>query len=421
MTDLDRKSKPGTVLLLDTALADVFVDHGPHRTDLDDGGDHYYESPSDRTNLAHPRSVSVVADMRPTTTGVLVFHGDAGTHNYRVRINAGSIEAHEAGALIVSVAVPGLSVGVDRKVLVHWACHAADGGDVHHELTVHNYVTGAWAHASAVVDALDPEPACDLFVAAAYGGGDVFDGVLRAVRIDRRYVSSTEAREDWVAESTPPTMEGRRRTPAITAPADELALGDDGELAGPALLLAGAATRDADSRLVTPLVNVVPRSPFASETASPVLERYYRNAPDDAAFTMCVRYLWHAFCSPKTNAARVRVHVKVDGDGSDTTPIALRMYSIAGLPVGGPPQAMSWHRTGDVVLEGSNDPGAWVDLGLLRLRREPSGLTFLALAWSFETPDPYESTLVVNAVTVEPLYLQLEDPGLGDVDDKGGG
>ena len=89
-------------------------------------------------------------------------------------------------------------------------------------------------------------------------------------------------------------MTGRRRTPMLTGPADELMIPNEGQLAGPGFLWALAATQRADTRTVTPLVNVVPVAPYL-ETYDYAPVRYFKRAPDSTVYHLSLRYLFHAY------------------------------------------------------------------------------------------------------------------------------
>jgi hypothetical protein len=178
--------------------------------------------------------------------------------------------------------------------------------------------------------------------------------------------------------------------------------------------------------MVTPLVNICPKNPYV-ETNAYAPARYFRPAWDSSVYHLSTRYLWHAYVSPKTNYARVRLHVRAynSGGGSIGT-VYLRVYSVAGLPVGGQGmQPLVYYRTTTLAIAApTSASGAWQDLGVVRIAKEDSGLTYFCMAFSIglDAGGPLESAtrLKVNAVTIEPFFKELENPGNGDIDDKGG-
>lgn len=427
MTILSRLSKADTIYLSEpngAGAAALATDIGQERTSLTNNTTYVSESPSARTAISATREVAIVVDLTNASSGVLLFHGNAGAYGYRVRVNAGAIEVSESALLLVSVTIPDMAAGA-RACLVSW-CQRVENLDVVSELAVCNLVTGAWAfgtttHAANAVTSTDT-----LVIGAGFAGSSAFSGGVTAfqtVRISRRFHSTTEQSEDFVAESTPPAFTGRRRTPMLTGPSDELLLSAEGQLAGPTYLWALAATRQADTRTVTPLVNVVPRSPYL-ETSDYQPERYFRTAPDSPVYHMPIRYLFHGYVPRKVNHAWVRIHVSADHvfGGPSISRIYFRGYSLANLAVGQPgiPKPLAWHKTADAVIS-SPTTGTWLELGALRLSKEASGLTYFVLAFSFGLDSgatlEAETAFKVNAITVEPYFGDLGAGGWGDVDE----
>lgn len=418
MTPLHRNSKFTTALLLDDA-ADIYVDHSPERTDLVDQTTWVEEVPSGRAALEVARTVAVVASITDADTGVLVRHGDAGGYGYRISIGAGGeVRCAEAGALKLAATLPGVGAGAQR-FLVHWA-KRVDGSAVLSELALFNYTTGAWhiiraTHSSGAVSGTD-----GLTVGAGWGGAETFSGSLAAVhglRIDWRFISTTEAAGDWVAEVDPPELLGRRRDPLLAGAADDLEVAADGDLCGPAQLVAGAATLRADQRLAGAFVNCVPPAPHTERLPlSP--PQFYRVSPDGAeGWRLCLRYLWHGYLPQTVNVARVRAHVRafdIAAAGPTISPLRLRVFSLANLILAGLPDdpELVANRGPVVTLETPNGAGDWVDLGTVRLAREDTGLSYLALGFLIDATedegDSYFTGFKVQALTADPFAQDLE-------------
>lgn len=418
MTDLHRNSKSSSAILLDSALSDIFVDLSRERTSLSEGAGYLYENPSARTAIDAPRSVSFTVDLVTDSSGVMVFHGDAGGYGYRVSIAAGVISCAAGGVVQVSATVPGLS-GVSGLVLVHWAARPYDGS-VRSELALYNFTTEEWAVVGATHAAVATTASHNLVIGAAHAGGSAFSGGfddIHTLRIDRRFVATTEAARDFVADVTPPTLTGESREPFPTGPAEQLEIVNDGNLAGPSYLIAGAATRQADQRLVGPFVNLtINDPPFELVVTDP--PQWYRASPDGWG-QWCIRYLWHGYLSPQVNVAHVRVHVRVaEGDSGETTsPVRFRAYSAANILEGKP---LAYYRTAAHSILAPNGAGAWVDLGELKLRREPSGLSYIALGFLIDATEDegveYSTGWKLNAITVDPYSRDLGGGGVGDVE-----
>lgn len=424
-TTLHPGSKSCTTVLLDIASAAINVDLGPHRTSLTNAGTYLNEANSARSAIAAPRNVTVVASMRTSDSGTLLMLGGLVTYSYRITLSTGVISCAEDGILRVAVAMPGLT-GSFRKCLVHWS-QRVEGVNVVSELAVYNFSALTWAFATATHAAGTPSATDSLTVCAATSGASVYTGglaAIAAVHIGRRFRTTTEAAGDWVGDPAPPTITGLRRTPALTGPAAELGFVSEGNFAGPGFLMAGAATRAADSRCVGPFVNIVTTTP-TSELLVSTPVRFYRPTPDAASgWQLCVRYLWHGFLSPKTNAARVRAHIRGFDEthaGATISPIRFRGFSLAHLPVGLPNQpAMTWTRTGIASITSVSATGVWIDLGVLQLVREPSGLSYFALGFKLEPAvgegTSFDTAWQLNAITVDPFTLDVGGGGNGDTE-----
>jgi hypothetical protein len=423
MTALNRNSKADTAFFSEpngAGAAALATDISQARTNLTNNTTYVSETNSARTAIAYPREVSIVVNLTNVSSGVLLYHGGAASYGYRVRVNAGAIEVAEGGSTLVSVTIPGM-IGTARKVMVHWS-ERVDGGSLRSEVLLYNFTTGAYAYGTATHSVGSPSNTDSLIIGAAWGGATTFSGGVSAffaVRVGRRFHSTTEAKEDWILEATPPAISGRRRKPLLTFPQGELPIAGEGQLAGPSYLWAGAATRQADSRLITPLVNVVPRNPTNEDNSySPT--RMFRDAPDDNRYHWCVRYLFHAFASPKTNKARVRINVRCF-HSSGGTPIAacyFRMYSVANLPLAGqgmPPPLKFYKSTTVAASTTPSTLGVWLDLGTVQIARDDKGLSYFILGFSIglDTGAPVESLTAfrVRAITVEPYFGESDNGG----------
>ena len=424
MTALSLVSKGDLAFLCEPAgggAASVIVDVSEQRTNLTNNTTYCTEANSARTAIAAPRTICVVVDMTTGSSGFLVHHGtSAAAYKYAISKSGTNICLSENAAVILTVAVPGLAAAA-RKFLIHWA-QRPDGAFNFNECVIYNFATAAWVFGSVTATAITPVSTDTFTIGATTTGTSAYSLGMTAfytVAVGRRFHSTTESVIDHVAVPTPPSMPGRRRTPRITGASTDLTIAGDGNFAGPQYLSALAATRDADARLLTPLVNLVVANPY-TELVTPVT-RYNRTAPGAVNYRLSTRWLWHAWPGPQCNAARVRIHVAVTGTGS-VCPIQFRMYSLANLPVGQPkPPPLVYYFSPTVQIAASTGAaGAWLDLGQVRLARDDAGMTYLALALSFNNggADIYTTNVKVRAVTVEPLSADLTGGGYGDQNDK---
>lgn len=426
MTALSRVSKGDLAFLCEPAgggAAACIVDVSEQRTNLINQTTYVNEATSARTAIDTPRTVCVVVDMTTASSGLLVHHGSApAVYGYAIDKSGTNVRVSENNTIRVTLALPGLAAGA-RKMLVHWG-QRVDGSNVVSEVAAYNFVTGVWAVAAATHAAFATTSSHTFTIGATATGTSVYSlgiSAFHAVSVGRRFHSTTESSIDFVVEPTPPAMPGRRRVPNLTGPSGDLLIAGDGSFAGPSYLWALAATRDADSRLITPLVNLVFANSYA-ETVTPTA-RYHRLAPNSTTFRLSTRWLWHAWPGPKVNAARVRVHVAVTG-AMGVCPVRFRLYSIANLPVGqpNPPPLLAYSTTTVSIAASTGAAGVWLDLGQVRLARDDAGMTALALALNFNDGggDAFTTQVKIRAVTVEPLSADLSGGGQGDVDDKKG-
>lgn len=417
MTALPRLSKADTIVLLEPSgagAAALATDVGQERTNLTNATTYVHESPSARAALTYPREISVVVDLNRNDIAVLVEHGNGtGSYTYRMTVTEGAVVCAENG---VSRVTGSLTVdGVVRRYMLHWSTRP-EGTSVRHELLLVNMATNTVVFSTALAAAPTTNAAWNLYVNGdGAGGGSALPVTrYRTVRIGRRHHSTTEAWEDYISQTAPPSLTALQRTPLLTFPSSELPIAESGAFAGPAYLWAGAACRQADRRLVTALVNLQPRFPYV-EANNYAPTRYFRDAYDDDAYHLSVRYLWGAWTHPKTNKVRARVFARVhENDGLPTTaPVYLRLYSIEGHPNA---PAKYYYTTSAVISAANGTLGAWVELGELPLARDAEGFTYLALAFSIGldagVPGEGSTRLTVRAVQIEPIYVESEGMGL---------
>lgn len=426
MTLLHRNSKADTALLLDRDAATITTDLGPERTNLTNVTTYLEEDPSPRAAIDAPRNITIVATMQTGWGGTLIELGNNATYSWRLSVSGDEVFAAEGGLLRVRLPVPGLTDSKVR-VVVHWSQHT-QGVIVFSELAIYNDATGQWAFATASHSAATPDPDDTLTIGASFGGGSPYSGeadAVLAVHLGRRFHSTTEARQDWVAESTPAAFTGFDRSPALTAAAADLVIAGEGEFAGPSFLMAGAATRQAGQRAVGHFINLDIREPHV-ELLAPDPVRWYRPTPSGAdGWQWCVRYLWHGLLSPKVNVAAVRIHVRaaeVTG-GSTISPVRFRAFSIADLPLnGGPDKAMTYYRGPIVSVTSPSSAGVWVELGTVRLARDAEGLSYFALGFLIDADEDegvlHNTSWKLNAITVTPFAKDLSGGGFGGDMDK---
>lgn len=423
MTLVHPNSKADTVLLLDATVTDIFVDLGQYRTNLTDHTTYLDESPSARSAIDAPRNITVRLVMRPGWSGVILQLGNAVSYSYRINLTSGGdLQFAEAGLLRATVTPPSLSSAY--TYLVHWSQRAAGTGVVD-EISVYNYDTDEWefateSHSDSAVSASDT-----LTVAAGYGGASPYSGGIEsfsAVHIGRRFHSTTEAKEDWVGQSSPIVMAGRYRRPLLTGLSTDLQIANDGDFAGPTFNMGLAAVEQSDMRLVSPHVNIVtPYSAVEDNTYYP--DNMVRLTPDNVHYRWSLRYLYNGI-AVKTNRARVRIFVKaynIVNPANPICPVHFSMYSIEDMyTLFTEGVVTNWRKTTPVAITTPAPDGVWLDLGSMQVLRDGGDGVYYALGYSFnlDAGGAYDdlTRFQIQTVTIEPYFYPV-----GDGDDGLGG
>lgn len=417
MTDLHRLSKADTVFL-GLVAGGLAVDQSQERVDLTDNTTYLRESSSARTAITAPREISLLFTAKTGDSGILLNHGtnDGASSTFRVDVTGGVLRCLENGSVRVQAALPALS-GSDREFIAQWSTRP-EGTQVRSELIVINDTIGTLAFAFATHAVGTTNSGWSLQV-GGYGNApttpyDIAD--ISGVRIGKRFHSMTEAVEDFRAESTKPALLGTVRDAVLPINAD---LGLEGQFAGPAYLLAGAAARDDDRRLISPLVNVRAPAEFSIAKADHTGDnrRFYRTAPGDPGFYLAAQH-WHVVpVPPNVNKARVRIFVRMHTVDAGPCDLIFAAYSWANFPfVGEAVKPPVIYRTGNTLINETHASGGgeWLDLGDVQLARDEFGLTSICLAHSFDYDEDSkaadDTVFAVLAIVVEP-YSKPADPG----------
>lgn len=427
-TSIHVYAKPDTVLLLDIVAGNDEVDYSQSRTNLTNNTTYLTEANSARTALSGNREVAVVVQLTSSDTGILVNHGNGGATSYRLTINvAGTVLAQENGSTVVSLALPSLAVS-ERNVLICWS-QFQYGSSVRSEVFAYNYTAGTFAYAAATHSETVPSASDTLTINGQHGGGGGHSGGLADwlyLRIGRRHHSVTEVREDWLGQSSPPTMtQTRRLAPLLPDRTNITDMAADDALCGPEYLWSGHVFTHADRRLVGPIVNARIQNPVTITYAyAEDLTAWWRTAPGDSTLRMTSALLWRCPVPLKVNRAYARVWLRMNNGAAATVATAtVRVYSMANLPVVGEPDAsLVYHRT-DAVTRATDDGtaagvGALATPGALDLAVDASGYTWIAVAVKFDEAHAQiaNTELFVHMLTVDPYHEGTDGVGLGAED-----
>lgn len=413
MTALHRLSKLDTRVLVDNS-EDLFVDLSSYRTNLTDGSTYFYEPTSGRTALDGERNLAIVVELTSSSSGTLLYHGatDGSDYTFQVYVDGGTVFFNENGNNLARVDLPYIG-GTPVEYVIAWSTfEVVTTSTLHrHEFTV--YALGAYVHKFATAT----PPTTSLtwqFNIGGYGAGtDVpsgFAAALKRARVGGRFVSHTEIREDFIAERSPPTVDGARRCEGVPI-THGTELDTHGSFAGPVYLAAGRGARQGMHRLMGPLVNCVSRSPHQL-TSSYAPTNWHRIAWGADTSRLYLAWLFRRAVPPTARDLIARVHVNMWTAGSDTVPVYLRLYSIAELPTvfTDVKQVAKFH-TPEVSVEfdegGVGGDGQWVELGTCRIARNAAGFSYFALAYDFNHDEAdanlANTRLAVRALTIDPV------------------
>lgn len=340
---LDRNSKADTRFFCDAAgsgAAALAVDLSQYRTDLTNNTT-YLTSTDTRLAVRSPREISVVIDIATANSRVVLNWGNVAgtTYIYRITLAAGgNVQFGHNNALLTTVVCPNIAAGA-RSYVLHWSTDYDERAATYYsEFAICDVTSGDWTIARVTHSQPNAPAGGDQFNISGYGAGStLFTGGLTAydfVRVGCRFHSTTEAREDWVTESSAPSVDGVQldvelaptSTSFFTAdPAEDVsdALLDEETFAGPielATVINAAANR---KRLYGPIINFAPNAPAAvQDTYTPA--KFYKDY-------LCLGFVFEHRWPSYTTRVKVRIHaqtwIAAGAPGGTTVSVTLHVYA----------------------------------------------------------------------------------------------
>jgi hypothetical protein len=257
-----------------------------------------------------------------------------------------------------------------------------------------------------------------MYILANAAGSSEYTDDCHAFRFSSgRFHTATEAREDFIAVSSAPTIDYEtRREPLIVDLASGLAEVDG--LVGPVQAMAAADAQQNDLVLTSPVANVVFNTP-AYELNDGTTNPQRLTLPPGETDTD-----WHMIGStlllrtvPRTiNRLRIRAHIETQSGATGTTDV--RVYTMTRPPNAGDSviaqaPVMEWYHTTTETIndEAASHDGDWYDLGDTAIARDPQGKTWIALAFKSSLANG-AGYIRVRALTVDPA-LDLSGGNFG--------
>jgi hypothetical protein len=340
-----------------------------------------------------PLALEMLITANSTDTGYLYTHESAAA-GLRISVAAGPIIEIRVnnGLATGSLTLTGIA-GTRESLLVRWSIEAnvfttGAANAYRSNLSVWNITDGTYFKTTATHVVPVDATGSAIFGARTTAGSAAYTGDITAVRWSvGRYHPAAEAREDFIATTSAPTLAFESRL-EVPVPTRASGAGDDGMFAGPVFMAAAASLRLADIRQASPQLAETYRDTPTQDTSPPAVRQWLD--PDGSGLWFLGQHLEHRAVPRTTNRLHVRLHVqawRVDASGPDD--VVVRVYSMSRPPgpgmVNGPP-ASPWVKFYQEVTINSADGsgttgGAWYSLDPLRIARDPShDGTWLAIA-----------------------------------------
>ena len=411
-TILDRLSKADTRALLirdGGGAADLAVDQSQWRTDLTNNTT-YLTSTDTRLAVVAPREIAVVVKLATGNSGIVLNWGNVAgtTYIYRITISAGSVQFGHNNALLTSITPPNVGA-IYRLYAIHWSTdYDYVEGTYYSEMAVCDLTTGTWSITRITHSSPNAPAGGDQFNVIGRGAGSSpFTGgigVVDYVRVGCRFHSTTEAKEDWYAESSAPSVDGVQLpielAPASTSyytenPANDIsdAILDAGTFAGPAEFAATINAAANRKRLIGSLLNEEMNAP-------PIYQDTYLPANFHRAVSfgglnglqLTVSHLYFRPIPRGVNRARVWVHaqtyIAAGAPGGTTVANYLQVGSCPKIPPTTPVVKLPGSFTSQLMSttnHGSTGTGEWFDLGDMSLQTNIGDYSYFVLAYGFGT------------------------------------
>jgi len=409
---LHRNSKADTRFLCDRdggGAADLATDISQWRTDLTNSTT-YLTSTDTRLAVRSPREISVVISIASANSRTILNWGNtAGTvYIYRLGFSGGVVQFGHNNATLATLAPPNLAVAA-RSYLIHYSTdYDVRAATYYSDMAVCDLATGTWITTRATHSQPNAAVASQQFNISGYGAGsNLFTGGLTAysfVRVGCRFHTTTEAKEDWYAQSSAPSVTGVQpdvelapsSTSFFTAdPVEDVsdAILDADTFAGPAEFAGTLNAWAGRKRLYSPIVNLVPRAPDT-------LDNTYSSTGMFAVglFYSSIGLLWRTQLPYLCDRVWVRVHVQawIAAGAPGGTTVSLQLAAYRAKKLGG---ALIQGGNSSTITDNhtSSGTGQWYDFVAFL----SSGVFVLAYKFGTGTGASYLRAKI-KGVTIEP-------------------
>ena len=372
------------------------------------------EDPSSRSNLTTTRSVTYRGDIDATDTGVMWRWERSGSHSSMRLDGTGDIDiTTDSGASTESYTILNLSGTED--LVITWTMELNPdtlgfGPDaLRSELHVYNldqstYELHTWTHA---VEASDAAGAL-FFGVEDTGGTDLITADTFAIGMSSAFHSSDETYQTFVTQSSTPTLIGAEFRPQPMPARGDVAIGDDGHMAGPILMLGAKAAQQHRMLLGGPTVNALTNDvDFVDSDTGGATRIWGLVSPRGDSYRM--EFLFYRPIHPAATHVYPRVYVQHSPSGTPDD-LVVYVYSMNApgpivKPAASPEQFIPYWST---VTRSDDDGtgltgGDWMDLDKIRISRDNSGWSYFCVGLDIDYAATSEAR--VKAVTLDPVIV----------------
>lgn len=416
-------AKDDTLFYASGGFPNLETDLSQHADNMTDNGTWTSDaSPSTRFDVSTTWAIEVLCSMTSASTGYFFNYGGIAGNQYALSLNgAGSLQARLAGAVIGTLALPGVSAFSAEAFVLAWSCEpniqtTGAGDALRSELRAWNTADGTYAQTTFTHAIRAVATSAVVCWAQTVAGAANFNGTATAIRISAgRFRTATETHEDFVATTAAPTITGQSRIEhPVIDPASAIATAPD--FAGPIIAMASSSVWSMHFRTLSPIVNeqFLERNTYEGSDLIPALPTQFARVAADALYTMMGCYLFYRRVPAFADRLKCRVELQQwRTAGALADRVHARVYSLNRPPhpfVDVDDGDKSWivHSCGSSIntTHGSGSAaGEWVDLGLTKIARNSRGCSWLVLAIRIQdlSGTPANNRLRVNALTIEPV------------------
>lgn len=391
-------------------------------TNLSTAANSAYESSSARANLINTRTVDCHVDSHSNTTLGYLWTWDRGGGDYSsLRVSLGNVIATWDGGVTEEVFSPGNITGASDEFVIVWTMEpypdSQGASDARYsELHVFNlsqslYEIHSWTHAAESGTATGDL----IFGASDTSNSNSYQGDVLEIRLSSALHSSAETFETFVNQSSAPTLDGNEYAPIPMPDKDQVNIGDDGNFAGPILIMGGKSAEQHRMLMAGPVVSdasndtgFINTHTYGSKTVGYLYD----------GFRLRMEHLYYRPIPIGVTHVVPNLHIQYDYTGGGGTPVMnVRVYSMSQpgpvvAPANSPPEFIAYYVAQSFSTDQGNGilDGDWHKFNPLKIARNRIGWSYFCVATDVESGS--NQSFRVRSVSIDPI-VDLAGDGLG--------